>query len=476
MLPLEADCDDLDAFDAVDIININALDMADEADQQCEEDLSKGSYWSVDDTHSFIKTYLRRQSVANTSIPPSEDHRDAPVPSDRNSHGNKAITVSTTNVSKSHTGPSARKDSGSQPITDPFLGNSTTSIIAQQWSTKQQEVRTELAEFELIEKQLEGSGYEADQPTTQHAAKDDSSDPHVSSDRRGYHVSTAASSSRQSVWSYLDSCDRRFDHHHHDHQHDPYSFQPVMLDPVLAVVDCDDSTGLHGSYHEGGGVQADDSPVRYSSSELADRRIDGPVNWDTIAKDTRLDRPQSSSRVFSDSWGKVTQPASHAVESSTARSEEDTITSNSSSRMRLSSNTLRKIEARNATLLSHHHATPQHLHGASDAPSESRRMIQSEDSYTAEASSHHSTYPRPQPHDDYSSTTGPVIRPRPTSAPRSAPTAAGSKQLPEHLLRKSIASSKDTMNRSSHLSSTDEQQVHLASKLRELEIELETYR
>jgi len=47
--------------------------------------------------------------------------------------------------------------------------------------------------------------------------------------------------------------------------------------------------------------------------------------------------------------------------------------------------------------------------------------------------------------------------------------------VPEHLLRKSSASSKDIVNRSGH-PGTDEQQAHLASKLRELEIELETYR
>lgn len=459
ILPLEADYDDVDNFDTVDIINIDAVNETD----QCEEDLSKGSYWSVDDTHSFIKTYLRRQSVAHTGIQPSDDHHDEPVPSDRNSYGgNKAITVSTSNASKSHIGSSSRKDnfSGSQAVADtsksddPFLGNSTTSIIAQQWSTKQQEVRTELAEFELIEKQLESSGYEApDRPTAQHAAKDGGSDPHTSSDSRGRHVSTAASSSKQSVSSYLDSCDRsRFG------DHDPYPFRPVMLDPVLAVVDCDDSAGVHGSYRGGDGVQAD-------------RPIDGPVKWETIAEDTIHDRGQSSSRVFSDSWGKVTQPANHAAESSSLRSADTNSSSSSnSSRMRLSSNTLRKIEARNATLLNHHQVTQQHLHGASDA-SESHR-IQSEDSNTTASS--HSTYPQPQPHDDYSST-GPVIRPRPTSAPRSAPTAVGSKQLPEHLLRKSSTSSKDTLNRSGH-PGTDEQQVHLASKLRELEVELETYR
>jgi hypothetical protein len=443
----------VDTFANADL-NINAVDMVDEADQ-CEEDLSKGSYWSVDDTHSFIKTYLRRQSVASTSVPPSDsdDHRDEPLPSDRYRNGNKAITVSTTNSSKNHTSPSARKDSGSQAVADtsksadPFLGNSTTSIIAHQWSTKQQEVRTELAEFELIEKQLESSSYEADRPTAQHAAaKDDNSDPYASNDSRGRHGSTAASSSKQSVSSYLDSCDRRFD------DHEPYSFRPVMLDPVLAAVDCDDSTGVHGSYREGDGVQAD-SPVLYSS--LAERTIDGPVKWETIAE-------EPPSRVFSDSWGKVTQPANHAADNHNS--------SSSSNRMRLSSNTLRKIETRNANLLNHHQVTQQHLYGASDA-SESRR-IQSEDSNTAALT--HSTYPRLQSHDDYS-TTGPVIRPRPTSAPRSTPTAVGSKQLPEHLLRKSSASSKDTVNRSGH-PGTDEQQAHLASKLRELEIELETYR
>jgi len=446
----------VDTFANADI-NINAVDMVDETDQ-CEDDLSKGSYWSVDDTHSFIKTYLRRQSVASTSVPPSDDHRDELLPSDRNSNGNKAITVSTTNSSKNHTGPSSRRDSGSQAVADtsksadPFLGNSTTSIIAQQWSTKQQEVRTELAEFELIERHLESSSYEADRPTAQHAAMDDSSDPYASNDSKGRHGNKAASSSKQSVSSYLDSCDRRFD------DHEPYSFRPVMLDPVLAAVDCDDSTGVHGSYREGDGVQAD-SPVRYSS--LAERTIDGPVKWETIAE-------EPPSRVFSDSWGKVTQPANHATDNNNSSSSNNN--SSSSNRMRLSSNTLRKIEARNANLLNHHQVTQQHLYGASD-PSELRR-IQSEDSNTAASS--HSTYPRLQSHDDFSPT-GPVIRPRPTFAPRSTATVVGSKQLPEHLLRKSSASSKDIVNRSGH-PGTDEQQAHLASKLRELEIELETYR
>ena len=446
----------MDTFANADI-NINAVDMVDETDQ-CEDDLSKGSYWSVDDPHSFIKTYLRRQSVASTSVPPSDDHRDEPLPSDRNSNGNKAITVSTANSSKYHTGPSARSDSGSQAVADtsksadPFLGNSTTSIIAQQWSTKQQEVRTELAEFELIERHLESSSYEADRPTAQHAAMDDNSDPYASNDSKGRHGKTAACSSKQSVSSYLDSCDRRFD------DHEPYSFRPVMLDPVLAAVDCDDSTGVHGSYREGDGVQAD-SHVRYSS--LAERTIDGPVKWETIAE-------EPPSRVFSDSWGKVTQPANHAADNNNSSSSNNN--SSSSNRMRLSSNTLRKIEARNANLLNHHQVTQQHLYGASD-PSESRR-IHSEDSNTVASS--HSTYPRLQSHDD-SSPTGPVIRPRPTSAPRSTTTVVGSKQLPEHLLRKSSASSKDTVNRSGH-PGTDEQQAHLASKLRELEIELETYR
>jgi hypothetical protein len=135
-------------------------------------------------------------------------------------------------------------------------------------------------------------------------------------------------------------------------------------------------TPMSDAVKEGDGVQAD-SPVRYSS--LVDRTIDGPVKWETKPRKVRQRKAAET-----------------------------------------------KIEARNAIILIHHQVTQQHLYGASDA-SESRK-IQSEDSNTAALT--HSTYPRLQSHDDYS-TTGPVIRLRPTSAPRSTPTAVGSKQLPD---------------------------------------------